>query len=268
MFYDQTDYAIRFEWGARGVDVLAACSEVVIIVDVLSFSTCVDIATARGAVILPYQWRDASADTYARENHALLASKTRRFAGEHSLAPTSLLTIKAGTRLVLPSPNGSTLTMRAAASAVTLTGCLRNAHAVATLAQTLGHTIAVIACGEQWEDGSLRPAFEDMLGAGAIIKGLAADCSPEALAAVAVFEQCHADLPGILKRCASGKELIERGFEADVVLAGQLDVSQSTPLLQAACYIDYWRASSLPALQQTPASGTGQSSCQGLAGEE
>ena len=67
MFYDQTDYAIRFEWGAPGVEVLAACSDVVIIVDVLSFSTCVDIAMARGAVILPYQWRDASAETYARE---------------------------------------------------------------------------------------------------------------------------------------------------------------------------------------------------------
>ena len=88
------------------------------------------------------------------------------------------------------------------------TGCLRNAQAVATMARTLGHAIAVIACGERWEDGSLRPAFEDMLGAGAIIKGLAGDCSPEALAAVAVFEQCHSDLPGVLKRCASGKDRV------------------------------------------------------------
>lgn len=136
------------------------------------------------------------------------------------------------------------------------------------MARTLGHTIAVIACGERWTDGSLRPAFEDILGAGAIIQRLAGDCSPEALAAVAVFEQCHADLPGVLTRCASGKELIERGFAADVVLAGQLDVSQSTPLLHDACYIDYAKASSLPALQQTPASSTSPSSSQALAGEE
>jgi phosphosulfolactate phosphohydrolase-like enzyme len=52
MFYDQTEYAIRFEWGAPGVDVLAVCSDVVIIVDVLSFSTCVDIATASSPAAL------------------------------------------------------------------------------------------------------------------------------------------------------------------------------------------------------------------------
>ena len=75
---------------------------------------------------------------------------------------------------------------------------------------------------------------------------------------MAAFEQCHADVPGVLKRCASGKELIARGFEADVVLAGQLDVSQSTPLLQEASYIDYARAASLAALQQTPASSTSE----------
>ena len=251
MFYDQTEYAIRFEWGALGVEALAAHSDVVIIVDVLSFSTCVDIATARGAAILPYPWRDASADAYARKHHALLASKTRRVAGGYSLAPSSLLTIPAGARLVLPSPNGSTLSLQAAKSAVTLTGCLRNAQAVAAFAKTLGRAIAIIACGERWGDGSLRPAFEDMLGAGAIIKGLAGDCSPEALATMAVFERCHADLPDILNRCASGKELIERGFEADVVLAGQVDVSQSAPLLQDIYYTDHARGTSLPSDQST-----------------
>jgi 2-phosphosulfolactate phosphatase len=107
-----------------------------------------------------------------------------------------------------------------------------------------------------------------MLGAGAIIKGLAGDCSPEARAAVAVFEQCHADVPGVLTRCASGKELIERGFAADVVLAGQVDVSQSTPLLHVACYIDHARAIALPAPQQTPVRSTSPSSPQALAGEE
>ena len=35
-----------------------APADVTIVVDVLSFSTCVDVATARGAAILPYSWSD------------------------------------------------------------------------------------------------------------------------------------------------------------------------------------------------------------------
>ena len=57
----QTDYDIRCEWGERGVLELSRTSDVVIIVDVLSFSTCVDIATARGAAVYPYLWKDKRA---------------------------------------------------------------------------------------------------------------------------------------------------------------------------------------------------------------
>jgi 2-phosphosulfolactate phosphatase len=170
MFYDQANYDIRCEWGLRGVEALAPCSEVVVIVDVLSFSTCVDIATTRGAIIFPYPWRDDSADAYATSKQAYLANKTRHFEGAYSLAPSSLCHIAPDTRLVLPSPNGSTLTMTAALYAKTLTGCLRNYKAVAQCAQRQGKTITVIACGERWEqDQSLRPSLEDWLGAGAII---------------------------------------------------------------------------------------------------
>lgn len=36
----------------------------------------------------------------------------------------------------------------------------------------LGRTVAVIPAGERWADGSLRPAIEDLLGAGAFIREL------------------------------------------------------------------------------------------------
>ena len=51
---------IRVAWNRQGVQALAAESDVLIIVDVLSFTTSVSIAVARGAVVLPYRWRDAS----------------------------------------------------------------------------------------------------------------------------------------------------------------------------------------------------------------
>jgi 2-phosphosulfolactate phosphatase len=43
---------------------LAPVSDVVILVDVLSFTTALDIATSRRAVVFPYPRRDASASSY------------------------------------------------------------------------------------------------------------------------------------------------------------------------------------------------------------
>ncbi len=48
MFFDQAEFNIRCEWGIEGVERLAPDCDVVIIVDVLSFSTSVDVATRQG----------------------------------------------------------------------------------------------------------------------------------------------------------------------------------------------------------------------------
>ncbi len=232
MFYDQANYTVRCEWGLQGVEALAPLSDVVVIVDVLSFSTCVEIATARGAVIFPYAWRDETAAVYAREKQARLAGSRSRFEKDYSLSPTSLLGIPSGTRLVLPSPNGSTLTQSAAPHAVTLAGCLRNCRAVAQCAQRLGKTVTVIACGERWGvDHSLRPALEDWIGAGAILQYVSGTRSPEAQAAVTVFRQFQDNLRHTIASCASGRELIERGFAQDVDLAVDMNVSACIPML-------------------------------------
>src|SRR4051812_27993829 len=108
MFANQSQFDIRCEWGKRGVETLAPISDVVVIVDVLSFCTCVDIATTRGAIVFPFGWKDERAKAFAAEKQAHLA--LARGADGYSLSPASLLSIEAGTRLVLPSPNGSALT--------------------------------------------------------------------------------------------------------------------------------------------------------------
>lgn len=230
MVFDQTEFEIRCEWGEHGVSVLTPISDVVIIVDVLSFSTSVDIAVDRGATVFPYLWKDERAAKFAASAKATLADP-KRTKGKLSLSPASLVNIQSGTRLVLPSPNGATLSLLGKPATV-LAGCLRNARAVAVAAMKLGTTIAVIPAGERWKaDDSLRPAFEDWIGAGAILTHLNGNRSPEAVVAVAAFKEVEGDLANYLNQCSSGKELIERGFSEDVRLASQLNVSDSVPAL-------------------------------------
>lgn len=235
MKFDQADFDVRCEWGQQGVLQLAPISDVVVIVDVLSFSTCVDIVASRSAIAFPYKWRDESAQAFAQSMDAEIA--TKRGSSKYSLSPASLLAIPPGTRLVLPSPNGSTLSLATGATP-TIAGCLRNAQAVALAAMTYGRKIAVIPAGERWHDRSLRPSLEDLLGAGAILSYLAGRLSPEAEFAIAAYESMRPNLERLIKPCGSGQELIEQGFEKDVDLALQLNTSDCVPTLVNGSYIN------------------------------
>jgi 2-phosphosulfolactate phosphatase len=237
MIYNQQEFDIKLEWGIQGVKELASISDVIIIVDVLSFSTCVDIATSNGAIIYPYQWKDETAIAYAQSINAELANFKRKYTNGYSLSPTSLLTIPKNTRLVLPSPNGSTLSL-ATGNTKTLCGCLRNCQAVAKFAQSLGEKIALIPAGEQWADKSLRPAFEDLIGAGAIISYLTGNLSPESKIALSAFHTVKEDLNNQIKQCSSGKELIERQFAQDIELACEINISDCVPILTDGAYIN------------------------------
>jgi len=234
MFSDQSQFDVRFEWGERGLKAVASTGCLIVIVDVLSFSTCVDVACSRGAVVLPHAYGEENAAQYAREQGAMLAG--RRAAGGYSLSPASLVAIPAGTRLVLPSPNGAVLSISAAQIGTAIAGCLRNAAAVAQFAGSQRRPIAVIACGERWPDGSLRPALEDLLGAGAMIAGLTGTRSPEAQAAQDLFHAASGTLRERILASSSGRELVERGFEADVALASEHDVSRTIPVLTQGCF--------------------------------
>ena len=222
IWLQQAEFDIRCEWGEKGVAALAPLTDAVIFVDVISFSTAVTIATSRGAMVYPFKGTAEESLEFARSVNAELADKRRR--GKSSLSPASLMALPRGARLVLPSPNGSALSL-STGDTPTFAGCLRSAKAVAVAASLCGPRIAVIPCGERWwEDISLRPAFEDWIGAGAIISHLGGTLSPEAGAALAAFRSSEDALLTRLKQCSSGKELISKGFEADIELIGQLDV--------------------------------------------
>jgi 2-phosphosulfolactate phosphatase len=233
--FNQQGWTCRCEWGTAAVAALAP-ADVTIVVDVFSFTTCVDIAVSRGAAILPFRWNDDSAAEFARAQTAELAGRRRR--AQYSLAPESYVEAPAGLRCVLPSPNGAHVTLTAAPTApVLLAGCLRNARAVADAAQQLGTSVNVIPAGERWLDGSLRPALEDWLGAGAILRWLSPDRSPEADAAVALFEQYRDRLVATLDQCGSGRELDGRGHHKDKMIAGQLDVSSCVPRFDGVAFV-------------------------------
>jgi 2-phosphosulfolactate phosphatase len=225
----QSDWEVRFEWGPAGVE--AVPSDAVVVVDVLRFTTAVDAAVSRGATVFPYRWKDDSAATYAGQVGAILAEPGDAMGP--SLSPVSLLELGPGDRVVLPSPNGSTCAAIASSMGATVVaGCLRNASAISTWLRNRAHTVTVIACGERWPDGTLRPSLEDYLGAGAIIATLTGSRSPEADAAADAWRTAAPRVGEVLASCVSGREVLARGWERDLEFAVNVNASQCVPLLQ------------------------------------
>ena len=244
--HGQAAYTRRLDWGLSGALALVADArpgDVAVVVDVLSFTTTLTVALEQGLAVHPYPWRAEDAAAYAAERDATLASGRREglAAGSVSLSPVSFLGVSGIDRVVLPSPNGSAIAFALAEAGVTVVGAaLRNAGAVAGwLRSRPAARVSVIAAGERWPDGQLRPAVEDLWGAGAVLAGLGDACaSPEAAAAVAAFRAVEHRLGDELGRCASGRELDDDGFGADVDLAAAYDVSAVVPLLTGDTFAD------------------------------
>jgi len=243
----QLSYPVRVEWGPTGAAALAGV-DLAVIVDVLSFTTTCCIAVERGIAVFPFAWRDERAEAYARVHDASLAvgrSEQTPDSKTISLSPAAMSGVTGVTRIVLPSPNGSTISASlASGGSRVVAACLRNASAVADWLWPqlrLGATLAVISAGERWPDETLRFAVEDLWGAGAVIAAFVERgilrLSPEAEVAAAAYRAVRADLVTRLKDCASGRELCARGFREDVELAAELDVSRVVPVLRSGAFV-------------------------------
>lgn len=229
--------SVLAEWGMAGIEALRERASVLVIVDVLSFSTAVDVAASRGAAVFPFPYDDKAAQAAADRVGAALAQPRQAAGGQISLSPVSLLAVAAGTKLMLPSPNGSRLSLAGGGTPV-MAGCLRNAAAVACAAREMAGSgiVGVVPAGERWLDGSLRPAIEDLLGAGAIIHHLGLPCSPEAQVARDAFRSAGPNLSRLIQTSVSGCELVERGFHRDVEIAVEAEVSACVSLLIEGAY--------------------------------
>ena len=222
----QAEYDVRLEWGPIGAEALGG-SDVAVVVDVLSFTTSVTVGVGRGMRIWPFTWKDERAEEFAHSRNAVLA-RTRA----DGLSPGALPRTEA-TRLVLPSPNGSTIAAALVdGGATVIAACLRNAAAVGGHLEAMApRSVTVIAAGERWPGGSLRPSAEDLWGAGAVISGLTGSRSPEAQLAVDAYAAARPDLAERLLACASGRELVAKGFADDVRIAGEIDADDVIPVL-------------------------------------
>lgn len=240
--YAQHRYQVRCDWGPAGADAVGRDALVVAVVDVLSFTTTLTVAADRGIEVFPFRWRDDRAVAFAEQHQAMLAvGRSEVGPGRPiSLSPATIRSSADPVRLVLPSPNGSTIARRLAQHGAAVIGVsLRNARAAAAWAARQAAedgAIAVIPAGERWRsDGSLRPAVEDLWGAGAFIAGLVdegiGNLSPEAAVAMAAYRSVAAHIGAALRDCASGRELTEYGFPEDVDIAAEVDASDVVPVL-------------------------------------
>lgn len=205
--FDQSRYQVRLEWGVAGLERVAA-SDVVVVVDVLRFSSTV-VARLEVGEATPL---DAAA-------HAISLNGAAAAVRAAELSPAVILGCLRN------------------ASAV--------ADRILDLQRERGKrtNIAVIAAGELTSrdgDAPLRFAVEDLLGVGAVIDALGArgidHTSPEAAAAGEAFRGLRTAARHLLTASGSGQELIERGSRDEVLAAADVDASTVVPVLQGGVF--------------------------------
>ncbi len=238
---DQSPFECRFEWGMRGAREAAARRNIVVVVDVLTFSSAAVTAVRHGARVYPHD--DLAGARNLAERLGAEAAMRRADAskyGGHSLSPLSYGPGDVGKRIVLCSPNGAACVLAAAGAPAVLMGCLLNARAAAgevdRRRRETGASATVIACGEQWSEAReserrLRPALEDYLGAGAVLSRVNGRRSPEAEVCARAFETVRPDLERLLCECGSGRELCAHGYPDDVRHSARLDVYDVVPIV-------------------------------------
>jgi 2-phosphosulfolactate phosphatase len=184
--FDQSYYQVRVEWGAEGLARLTP-SDVVVVVDVLRFSSTLANIVAEGGTVELADVRNWST------NGAAVAT---------AAAETGAVVLVGGIR-------------NAAATA----------RAVMTLQERRGArtSVTVIAAGERASDGGLRFAVEDQLGAGAIVAALIDlgidHCAPDGAVAAEGYRALRRALRHMLAASGSGRELVDGVASTDRMAA-------------------------------------------------
>lgn len=206
--FDQSRYQVRLEWGVEGLRRITP-ADVVVVVDVLRFSSTVSARVASGESV-----------ALDEEAHAVSLNGAAVAAAAATGGATVLL--------------GCLRNASATAQAVFAEQVRRGGRT----------SIAVIAAGElaSRDAGSpLRFAVEDQLGAGAVIDALSAlgidHTSPEAAAACETFRGLRGAVRHLLTASGSGQELLERDGRDEVLRAAEIDADGTVPVLRDGAFV-------------------------------
>lgn len=204
--FDQSSYQVRFDWGVDGLRRLAP-SDVVIVVDVIGFTSRAVEAVARG------------------EDVAI--------AGSGSVSEGAVVAEAAAALAHGPLVLAGALRNAAAVATAVLSEQVRRG----------GRTsIAVVATGESdaAADGRTRFAVEDLLGAGAIIAALSDlgidHSSPEAVATAESFRALRRAVKHLMTASGSGRALEGSPHHADVRAAAKIDDADVVPVLRGGVF--------------------------------
>ncbi len=216
--FDQSTYQVRLDWGVQGFARLAP-ADVVVVVDVLRFSTTVTDSVARGGTV-----DLADAVSWSRNGAAVAA------AAADSGEATVLL---AGLR-----------NARAAARAVAVLQERRQART----------SVALIAAGEADAAGDVRFAVEDHLGAGAVVAALTDlgidHTAPDAAVSAEGFRALRRALRHMVSASGSARELadgvpstermIASGITPSTIAeAAELDAVDAVPVLRDGVFVAF-----------------------------
>ena len=177
--FDQSTYQVRLDWGTAGLARLAP-ADIVVVVDVLRFSSTVIDVVASGQNVVSTQTAQ-----WSRNGAAVVAAS---------------------------SPEATVLVggIRNAAAVARAVQTIQERRQART-------SVAVIAAGEMDAGGALRFAVEDQLGAGAIVSALSDrgidHTAPDAAVAAEGFRALRGALRHMIGASGSGRELAA-GVEA------------------------------------------------------
>ena len=238
--FNQDPYRCRVEWGRRAAHDAAVRGDIVVIVDVLRFSSAVVTAVHHGAEAYAMGTKHEAIEL-ASQTGAVVLPRDASDPHMTTLSPRTYLGVGRGERVVIASINGGRCAQLAAEAPFVFAGAMLNAGAIADAVALILNArpdlcLTIVPCGERWhephEEGHLRFAVEDYLAAGAILVELPHEKSPEAAVCAAAFLRSEGDTFSTLRECASGRELRSAGLDADVRDCAQLNLYDTAPVLR------------------------------------